>query len=51
MALAEVRFKSDAFIQWMSYSIILPETGEGPFPVVLQMHGNGGDHRSWIERR
>jgi S-formylglutathione hydrolase FrmB len=34
----------------MSYCIVLPETGEGPFPVVMQLHGLGDDHRSWIDR-
>jgi hypothetical protein len=46
MAVATIRFMSEAFGRWMSYSIILPESGEGPFPVVLQLHGLGDDHRS-----
>lgn len=50
MAVAEIRFHSNAFGRWSTYSIILPETGDAPFPVVAQLHGLGDDHRSWIER-
>ncbi|CAN5708352.1 alpha/beta hydrolase-fold protein [soil metagenome] len=50
MAVARVRFKSEAFGRWMTYNILLPDNGEGPFPVVMQLHGLGDDHRSWIDR-
>ncbi|MGD9714795.1 MAG: alpha/beta hydrolase [Thermomicrobiales bacterium] len=50
MAVADVRFLSNAFERWTTYSIFLPESGDGPFPVVIQLHGLGDDHRSWIER-
>lgn len=50
MAVADIRFDSSAFGRWATYSLILPETGDGPFPVVFQLHGLGDDHRSWIDR-
>jgi S-formylglutathione hydrolase FrmB len=50
MAVAAIRFESESFGRWLSYSVILPEKGEGPFPVVLQLHGLGDDHRSWIDQ-
>ncbi|MCC6943011.1 MAG: hypothetical protein IT335_00455 [Thermomicrobiales bacterium] len=50
MAVADIRFHSESFGRWVSYSMILPEQGEGPFPVVMQLHGLGDDHRSWIDR-
>jgi putative tributyrin esterase len=49
-SIATIRFESPSFGRWMTYSVILPETGEGPFPVVMQLHGLGDDHRSWIDR-
>ncbi|MGB3305339.1 MAG: alpha/beta hydrolase family protein [Thermomicrobiales bacterium] len=50
MGVAEVQFHSKGIGQKTEYSIILPEEGEGPFPVLLQLHGLSDNHRSWIER-
>ncbi|HQY31698.1 MAG TPA: hypothetical protein PK691_10435, partial [Thermomicrobiales bacterium] len=50
MAVAEVRFFSEALGRWTRYQVILPESGDGPFPVVIQLHGLGDDSRSWLER-
>lgn len=51
MAVATVRFESEALGgRWLTYQVILPETGSGPFPVLIQLHGLGDDSRGWIER-
>ena len=51
MAVASVRFESEALGgRWITYQVILPECGNGPFPVVIQLHGLGDDSRGWIER-
>ncbi len=50
MAQAEVRFRSEALGRWATYQVLLPDEGEGPFPVVLQLHGLSDDSRCWIER-
>ena len=49
MSIASVRFFSDALGKWTRYNVILPEEGEGPFPVLLQLAGLGGDCDSWLE--
>ena len=50
MSVASVRFESESFGRWVDYQILLPDSGDGPFPVVIQLHGLGDDHRSWIDR-
>lgn len=50
MAIVDVQFRSQAVNHDVEYSIILPELGEGPFPVVFQLHGLGDSHRSWIDK-
>jgi S-formylglutathione hydrolase FrmB len=30
--------------------VILPDAGEGPFPVLLQLHGLSDDSESWLQR-
>jgi len=50
MAVAEVRFRSEAVGRWTTYQVLLPDEGDGPFPVVLQLHGLSDDSRSWISR-
>lgn len=50
MAVAEVRFQSQSFGRWLTYAISLPESGDDPYPVVIQLHGLGDDHRTWIDR-
>jgi putative tributyrin esterase len=30
--------------------VILPDTGEGPFPVLVQLHGLTDDADAWIQR-
>ena len=48
MNVATVRFYSPALARHTTYSVILPVTGDGPFPVVLQLHGYSDDHTSWL---
>lgn len=50
MGLATVQFGSNAIGQQVEYSVILPERGEGPFPVLMQLHGLSDNHESWIQR-
>jgi S-formylglutathione hydrolase FrmB len=49
MSVANVRFYSDALGKWTRYNVILPDDGEGPFPVLFQLHGLTDDCESWIE--
>lgn len=50
MTTATINFRSAAMNQHVSYSVILPDRGEGPFPVLMQLHGLSDDHLSWIHR-
>jgi S-formylglutathione hydrolase FrmB len=50
MTVANVRFFSDALGKWTRYNVILPDEGEGPFPVLVQLHGLTDDCDAWIER-
>lgn len=49
MTTASVRFFSDALGKWTRYNVLLPDAGEGPFPVLLQLHGLSDDEDSWLE--
>ena len=48
MSTAKVQFFSDALGKWTSYNVILPDAGEGPFPVLMQLHGLTDDAEAWI---
>ena len=50
MGISTVQFFSEALGKWTTYSAILPEQGEGPFPVLFQLHGLSDDHQAWIQR-
>ncbi|MDQ3542135.1 MAG: esterase family protein [Chloroflexota bacterium] len=50
MTTATINFRSASMNQLVSYSVILPDRGEGPFPVLIQLHGLSDDHLSWIHR-
>ncbi len=50
MSTAKVQFFSEALGKWTSYNVILPDAGEGPFPVLMQLHGLTDDCNSWIEK-
>ncbi len=46
MDFAELRFWSVALDRWARMSVFIPP-GRGPHPVVLLLHGLGGDAQSW----
>jgi putative tributyrin esterase len=50
MSVANIRFFSDALGKWTRYNVILPDAGEGPFPVLFQLHGLTDDCDAWLER-
>jgi S-formylglutathione hydrolase FrmB len=50
MSVASIRFYSDALGKWTRYNVILPDEGEGPFPVLFQLHGLTDDCDAWLER-
>jgi S-formylglutathione hydrolase FrmB len=50
MSNATVQFFSEALGKWTRYNVILPEEGEGPFPVLMQLHGLSDDSDAWIQR-
>lgn len=50
MSTAKVQFFSDGLGKWTSYNVILPDAGEGPFPVLMQLHGLTDDAEAWIQR-
>lgn len=47
MNVAKARFFSESLKQHVSYNVILPESGSGPFPV-LQLHGYTDDRFAWL---
>lgn len=50
MAYATVQFRAESLGKRVTYGIILPEVGTGPFPVLLQLHGLSDDHTAWVQR-
>lgn len=48
MSLARIEFFSPALGQHVTYSLYLPDAGEGPFPVVFQLHGLTDSHATWV---
>jgi S-formylglutathione hydrolase FrmB len=50
MGVSTIQLFSDALGKWTTYSAILPEKGEGPFPVLFQLHGLSDDHDAWLQR-
>jgi putative tributyrin esterase len=52
MNIATLQFRSESLDRQVTYTAILPEPshGPGPFPVLYQLHGHGGDHAGWVLR-
>lgn len=50
MAVVDVQFFSPAINKQVNYAVLLPEEGDGPFPVLLQLHGLTDNHRSWVQQ-
>lgn len=48
MSIVNVRFRSEALGKQVSFNVIHPDTGTGPFPVLLQLHGYSDDSYSWL---
>jgi S-formylglutathione hydrolase FrmB len=48
MSVLTVRFKSEALGKHTSFNVIHPDRGDGPFPVLFQLHGYSDDSFSWI---
>jgi putative tributyrin esterase len=50
MSVATIQFHSPALGKLVSYQAILPVAGDGPFPVLMQLHGLTDDASVWINR-
>jgi len=50
MGVASVQFHSAGLGKSVEYHVILPERGDGPFPVLLQLHGLSDDASAWLQR-
>ncbi len=48
MSIVNVRFRSEALGKHTSFNVIHPEAGNGPFPVLMQLHGYSDDSCSWL---
>lgn len=48
MTVMTLRFRSEALGKQTSFNVIHPDQGEGPFPVVMQLHGYSDDSFSWL---
>ena len=48
MSVLTVRFHSPALGKKTSFNVIHPDVGEGPFPVLMQLHGYSDDSFSWL---
>ena len=48
MSVLTVRFHSEALGKRTSFNVIHPDKGEGPFPVLMQLHGYSDDSFSWL---
>lgn len=50
MTVANIRFFSEALGTRTTYNVIVPDEGEGPFPVLMQLHGLNDDSNDWLLR-
>lgn len=50
MPLAHLHWTSPTLKKMTAASILLPESGPGPFPVLYLLHGLSDDHTAWIRR-
>jgi S-formylglutathione hydrolase FrmB len=48
MSVVTVRFKSEALGKQTNFNVILPDQGDGPFPVLMQLHGYSDDSFAWL---
>ena len=50
MSFLDFHYFSDALSKQTAAYVLVPETGEGPFPVLYLLHGLSGDHTIWLRR-
>ncbi|HWV24803.1 MAG TPA: alpha/beta hydrolase family protein [Thermomicrobiales bacterium] len=50
MTIARMEFYSAALGRQTSYNALLPDVGEGPFPVLFMLHGLSDNHNAWLEQ-
>jgi putative tributyrin esterase len=50
MAWCEFHYFSDTLRKQTGANILLPDSGEGPFPVLYLLHGLSDDHTMWMRR-
>lgn len=50
MALVNLHWRGDIIGKQTSATVILPETGVGPFPTFYLLHGLSDDHTIWLRR-
>ena len=48
MSIVNVRFSSTALGKKATFNVIHPDHGDGPFPVLLQLHGYSDDCNDWL---
>ncbi len=48
MSIVSVRFRSEALGKHTGFNVIHPEPGDGPFPVLMQLHDSSDDSCSWL---
>ena len=50
MALLDIHFFSKILMNQAAVSVLLPDEGEGPFPVLYLLHGISNDHTHWVRK-
>lgn len=53
MTCGEIQFFSKALGRHVTYTVFLPDvatSGEGPYPVLVQLHGMSDNHTAWMNR-
>lgn len=50
MALAHYHFWSETLKKQVAMEALLPDRGDGPFPVLYLLHGLSDDHTMWLRR-
>jgi putative tributyrin esterase len=50
MSIATVQFHSEILERNVMYNVLLPDSGEAPYPVVMLLHGYGDNYNSWLQQ-
>ncbi len=50
MAFCTMQFEGPSIGKQASMNLIVPETGDGPFPTLYLLHGLSDDHTAWMRR-